>query len=404
MTRRIYTTIDLFSGAGGLSHGFRASNRYKSIAAVEFDKAAAATYARNFNHSLIESTDILGQFILKKPDVVYNGDIRNIYDIQFKADIIIGGPPCQGFSPLGKISPRDEHLRMNQLWQEYMRIVSRVKPLAFVIENVPELLRSREFIAITRLAEGLGYSVNSGELKAVDFGVPQRRVRAFIIGIRGIQPELPVPTRVTRTVRDAIADLPLYPDTTELGPLPEIGSEGRQNLHIGRNPTNTSLQRYQLIPPGGNRFDLMREAPELTPRCWLEKPTGSTDVFGRLMWDQPAYTIRTEFFKPEKGCYLHPEAHRPITHREAARLQTFPDDFVFMGSKIDIAKQIGNAVPPDLAKEVAKQVARHLDRLPVNELRRDRNHLTHAEFSQLLDHVINEVYGATQNVAEPVEV
>ena len=134
------------------------------------------------------------------------------------------------------------------------------------------------------------------------------------------------------TVREAIGDLPLEP------------TEG--DWHLSRNPTAKSLARYKAIPPGGNRFDIPED---LLPSCWKNKPTGTTDVMGRLQWDRPCLTIRTEFFKPEKGCYLHPEAHRPITHREAARLQTFPDDFEFRGSKIEVARQIGNAVPPSLA-------------------------------------------------------
>jgi DNA (cytosine-5)-methyltransferase 1 len=102
-----------------------------------------------------------------------------------------------------------------------------------------------------------------------------------------------------------------------------------------------------------NRFDLQKRAPEITPPCWIRKTQGGTDLFGRLWWDRPAFTIRTEFFKPEKGRYLHPSQHRPITHREAARLQSFPDSFRFVGTKIEIAKQIGNAVPPMLAARVA---------------------------------------------------
>jgi DNA (cytosine-5)-methyltransferase 1 len=117
------------------------------------------------------------------------------------------------------------------------------------------------------------------------------------------------------------------------------------------------LARYKAIPREGmNRFDLQKRAPDLTPGCWLRKKSGGTDLFGRLWWDRPAFTIRTEFFKPEKGRYLHPMDHRPITHREAARLQSFPDDFVFKGTKIEIAKQIGNAVPPALAARVADVV------------------------------------------------
>jgi DNA (cytosine-5)-methyltransferase 1 len=154
-----------------------------------------------------------------------------------------------------------------------------------------------------------------------------------------------------RTVRDAIADLP-----------PPVGTEIRDqppplNLHFGRSPTPTSLARYMAIPKEGmNRFDLQKLAPKLTPECWVRKKSGGTDLFGRLWWDRPAFTIRTEFFKPEKGRYLHPMQHRPITHREAARLQSFPDDFMFKGSKIEIARQIGNAVPPVLAARVADVV------------------------------------------------
>ena len=134
------------------------------------------------------------------------------------------------------------------------------------------------------------------------------------------------------------------------------------DLHFGRTPTEISLKRYKAIPEEGmNRFDLQRIAPELTPKCWINKKSGGTDLFGRLWWDKPSVTIRTEFFKPEKGRYLHPSQHRPITHREAARIQSFPDSFKFKGSKIEIAKQIGNAVPPLLAAQVAECVEQLLE-------------------------------------------
>jgi DNA (cytosine-5)-methyltransferase 1 len=106
----------------------------------------------------------------------------------------------------------------------------------------------------------------------------------------------------------------------------------------------------------------MTARPDINPACWIRKKTGTTDVFGRLRWDEPASTIRTEFFKPEKGRYLHPEAHRPITHREAACIQTFPANFVFMGSKIEVARQIGEAVPARLAKAVATMAIQHIKR------------------------------------------
>ena len=141
------------------------------------------------------------------------------------------------------------------------------------------------------------------------------------------------------TLKEAIGDLPLIPD--------------EKNWHIGRNPSPKSIQRYKHIPEGGNRWDLPRR---LMPECWIRKVSGGTDLFGRLWWGQPAFTIRTEFFKPEKGRYLHPQADRPITHREAARLQTFDDHFEFVGSKIEVAKQIGNAVPCLLGQAIARKV------------------------------------------------
>ena len=163
-----------------------------------------------------------------------------------------------------------------------------------------------------------------------------------------------------KTVRNAIEDLP-----------DPIGTEIRKDvaspldLHFGRTPTEISLKRYKAIPcEGMNRFDLQRIAPEITPKCWINKKSGGTDLFGRLWWDKPSVTIRTEFFKPEKGRYLHPVKNRPITHREAARIQSFPDSFHFLGSKIEIAKQIGNAVPPLLAAQVAECVEKLLEIRP----------------------------------------
>ena len=182
--------------------------------------------------------------------------------------------------------------------------------------------------------------------------------RAFVMAVKGTTPRLPKPTRERATVWDAIHDLPLEPNG--------------EDWHVGRNPTPKSMARYKCVPPGGNRFNLMKKRPDLAPRCWLNKPTGSTDVFRRLEWDKSALTIRTEFFKPEKGRYLHPQAHRPITHREAARLQTFPDDFEFCGSKIQVARQIGNAVPPKLARALAlelKAVLREVGRRQQESLR-----------------------------------
>jgi DNA (cytosine-5)-methyltransferase 1 len=258
-------------------------------------------------------------------------------------DVLVGGPPCQGFSPLGRMNDWDYNDPRNKLWREYARVLEIVLPKMFVLENVPELLKSREFERLRRHVRKLGYSVKAEVLNASFYGVPQARRRAIVVGSRVSAASLPIPVLEQRpTVRSAIGDLPLIPHG--------------ENWHVGRNPTPKSRERYAAVPQGGNRFDLMRNRPDITPMCWLRKKSGSTDVFGRMWWDEPAPTIRTEFFKPEKGRYLHPEADRPITIREAARLQTFPDTFVFIGSNVQVAKQIGNAVPVELARRIGLHV------------------------------------------------
>lgn len=334
---RTVSTIDLFAGAGGLSLGFeQAGLGFMPVYAVESDPAAAETFANHFGCSVADSPI---EEVLRFPE----------------AAVVMGGPPCQGFSPLGRDRDAVSRARMNKLWEEYLRVVRQVRPEAFVIENVPEFLKSAEFQVFLRtMAEDSDfedyYEPAYGVLNAAEYGVPQVRRRGVIVvsRIRDPRPLWPPPITRTRetyeTVRDAIGDLPFEP--TE------------EDLHWGRNPRPRSIERYRAVPEGGNRFDLAKNRYDLLPDCWRRKPTGTTDVFGRLWWDRPALTIRTEFFKPEKGRYLHPEAHRPITHREAARLQTFPDGdrFEFRGSKIQIARQIGNAVPPRLASHVAAVV------------------------------------------------
>ena len=323
------TFIDLFSGSGGLALGFEQAG-FHSVWAVEADKDAAATYGAHFGHD------------------VYVDDIRNVRAIPDVGpiDVVIGGPPCQGFSPLGRFFTREEHRDMNSLWREFMRVVELARPHAFVMENVPQFLKHEEGRKAIETAHRLGYATVEGVLNAVQFGVPQKRRRAFIIGSRAGQPALPPTNGKRLTVRDVIGDLPLEPTGDD--------------WHIGRKPRELSLQRYALIPPGGNRFNLVAARPDLSPPCWIRKTSGSTDVFGRLEWDEPALTIRNEFFKPEKGRYLHPEADRPITHREAMRLQTFPDDFQWSGSRQSVARQVGNAVPPRLGYHVAMAVRRSL--------------------------------------------
>lgn len=353
-----YRLIDLFAGAGGMTLGFtdlRFCGGFESVLAIDNDEAAAKTYAVNFGDHA-KCADI-------EEYLEHGSQIP-------RADVVIGGPPCQGFSLLNK---RREGDKRRELWQPFMDVVERSGAAAFVIENVAELKASLEHDLICARARSMGFDTASQVLMAADYGTPQTRKRTVILGWKrhiGRSPAFPpMPSHGSpksqrgsnlppwKTVRDAIGDLP-PPTGTEPRRLP-----GPLDLHFGRSPTEKSLARYRAVPAGGNRFDLQRNAPEITPDCWIRKVSGSTDLFGRLWWDRPSVTIRTEFFKPEKGRYLHPEQDRPITHREAARLMGFPDDFKFVGSKTDIARQIGNAVPPHLAGALGGLIKDLLDRM-----------------------------------------
>lgn len=351
---RTINTLDLFAGAGGLSLGFHLADKgYSPVFAVEHDQAAAATFETNFGCP------------------VFAGDIEDGPDYPDEVDVIIGGPPCQGFSPLGRDRDDQSRAKLNGLWKHYLDAVRTLKPKAFVIENVPEFQKSAQFAELLHLlktdTELTSYRVGFGVLNAADYGVPQTRRRGILVAVRDYpDDELPWPPRPThgpegtpdvepyRTVRDAFSEPTKLPSRTK-GIDPYIDG-GSQHLHFGRRPVEKSIERYKAIPPGGNRFDLMERRPDITPACWLNKPTGTTDVMGRLWWDRPSATIRTEFFKPEKGRYLHPSANRVISHREAARIQTFPDSYIFEGTKTQIARQIGNAVPPVLGKAIAEYV------------------------------------------------
>lgn len=343
------SVIDLFAGCGGLTLGFTMTGVFEPVFAVEIDCDAADTYELNF-----------GQHIARHD----GGTPKKIEDVsEFpKADVVIGGPPCQGFSPLNM---RGVGLERRGLWREYMRALGQSEAKAFVMENVPELLRSAEYAAFVEAVEAeLGFRVEGRILNAANYGVPQTRRRAIVVGVRiGGEFEWPSQThwpadqvplngKPWRTFRDAVDGLPLEPTG--------------ERWHNPRNPRPVSLERYKTIPrEGEGRFDLAARRPDITPRCWLEKPTGSTDVFGRLWWNRPAFTIRTEFYKPEKGRYLHPSEHRPITVREAARCMSFPDSFKLFPpseqSMTSVAKQIGNAVPPVLAQRIALALMAHLD-------------------------------------------
>ncbi len=310
--RKRFRLIDAFAGAGGMTLGFSKcfGHAFDAVWANDFNEFCVVTYNTNFGEHCLSGdiVEILNDTSVKIPE----------------ADVVIGGPPCQGFSLLNKNRQGDPR---KQLWRPYFEIVKRSGAKAFVMENVPQLLGSFEHGEIVGTAEAMNFKVCGDVLCAADYGVPQTRRRAFIIGCKLFDPTLVFPPRKThfkpnnnskqlripfnqivylqnpqewKTVRDAIEDLP-PPEGTEINNVPPP-----LDIHFGRNPTELSRKRYRAIPKEGmNRFDLQRIAPDITPKCWIRKKSGGTDLFGSLWWDRPAFTIRTEFYKPEKGRYLH---------------------------------------------------------------------------------------------------
>jgi DNA (cytosine-5)-methyltransferase 1 len=322
------------------------------------DVAAAATYAQNHREAN-----------------VYVGPIQDwLRDAEVpEVDVIIGGPPCQGFSTLGKQDVEDDR---NALWLEYARTIAKAAPRYFVVENVAAFMKSPQFAQFQEAVEPGGmlseYTFRAQVLNAADYGAHQARKRAVLIGHRRdvSAPNWPRPTHRGDhpTVRQALRGVGYAWDSVEL-PERHITFNGRElpgafrttELHLGRAYSPLSRKRFRAIPEGGNRFDIPFD---LLAPCWRTHTSGSADVMGRLHWDAPSVTIRTEFFKPEKGRYLHPEADRAITHLEAALLQGFPREYLWVGSKVAIARQIGNAVPLPLGRAIGKVLAEAAGRAP----------------------------------------
>lgn len=345
--------LDLFAGAGGLSEGFhQASSRFQVARAVEMSLPAAASYVQNFG------------------DVAYAGSIQDWFKEEAipRADIVLGGPPCQGFSTLGKRSADDIR---NTLWEYYASTVRQAQPLYFVMENVPQFLKSNQYPLLVNQTQPGGpledYAIEARILNAAHFGAPQARKRVIVIGHRRDvpAPRFPEPTHLEstswRTVAEAWYGIEQGIDTfrpekrhIEFNGRRLIGAYRSSELHLSRDYRDISLRRFAAIPPGGSRKDLPWE---LQMDCWREHTSGSMDVMGRLDWHQPSVTLRTEFTKPEKGRYLHPVEDRAISIHEGARLQGFRDDYKFVGSLTEITKQIGNAVPVQLAQALGKHIS-----------------------------------------------
>lgn len=342
---------DLFCGVGGLSQGFIWASCEIAIG-IEYDKEIAASY--KLNHP---GTDVYA-------DDIRNIDFKSLHDQHPDIDIVIGGPPCQGFSQKGKrLSLNDER---NYLFNSFVKFVEEFKPKYFVLENVPEITTtSNGFFRheIISSFKSLGYDVTFGVLHAVDFGVPQDRRRAVFIGQLGkLEVSLPAPPHLHNSVKDAIYDLPFIcsgegSEATSYDKEPTSNLQkflrGKSQIlynHISTKHSKIALERLAMIPIGAGR--------EVLP---LEHRTKSihSGTWCRLKEDGVAMTITTRFDTPSSGRFTHPILDRCLTVREAARIQTFPDSFRFIGSKTSQMKQVGNAVPPLLALAIAKEIIKN---------------------------------------------
>lgn len=369
-----YKIIDLFAGAGGLTTGFHLAG-FESVCAIDSDKKALATYKHNY-----PNVEVVHQDIRK----INPSELRLLLGLQREElTAMIGGSPCQGFSrniPAGYRYLNDSR---NQLYQTFLEFVREFRPIHVVIENVSEILKAYDGTVrneITVQLESLGYKVISESLNAAHYGVPQTSSRAFFLASLEQSPQLPKPTHFgdirsdykTKictqltlleantspiiTVKDAIADLPPldagqeyiaedYPSTPQslYQTILRSGSTKIVN-HVARALTPVQIARVRALKEGQDARDL---PPELAPKKHY------SGAYGRLYWDKPARTITRWVFHPGSGRFFHPTQNRTITIREAARLHSYPDNFHFLGTYTEMSSQIGESVPPLLAKAIA---------------------------------------------------
>lgn len=355
--------LDLFAGAGGFSQGLRMAGIH-TVAAIEFNVQIAETYKHNHPETTMIVDDIKN---------VSADDIINIFNRQGKTcDLIVGGPPCQGFSMAGyRIRAKTSFLedKRNYLFKEYIRMVDAIRPKVFIIENVPGILNYNDGAVKDEIYETfqkMGYQLQSKVLCAANYGVPQFRNRAFFIGNRlGIDPEQFFPQVMNAegtyvTIYDAISDLPDvkagegYPFTpyranAVLTPYQKlmVSKTGGVYNHESSHHKPETLRLLTMIKQG----ETMKDLPE-----HLRTKSVHSGAYGRMEYSKPAYTLTTRLNTPSVGRITHPVQNRTITPREAARIQSFPDDYRFLGDITSVGMQIGNAVPPLLAKCLGTQI------------------------------------------------
>lgn len=347
--------VDLFAGAGGFSLGaIRAG--IDIVGALEINEKAAKTYSDN-----------IPKYAGKKVPVI-NGDILPLDPEEAlkqwgiepgSCDLIIGGPPCQGFSS-HRIKDKGVGDPRNALLCRYFDYVNKIRPRVFLVENVPGLLwpRHKEYLQrFYEMGREAEYSLFSPEvLNACDFGVPQNRKRVFILGVDSRRPLdiqwPPRPTHVSPNTPEPFIDGRPFWKNASVAFYPSEKSD-LNNLHMNHSPEMVELFKCTPIN-GGSRSQSGR-----TLKCH-EGHSGHKDVYGRINPSKPAPTMTTACINPSKGRFVHPTENHGITLRQAARFQTFPDDFVFGGGLIAAGEQIGNAVPVELAQAIIKEIYKAL--------------------------------------------
>lgn len=364
------TAIDLFSGAGGFSLGMEQSG-IEVQAAIEFDQDIAKTYSYNHPNTLMINEDIRNIKVNSADQIKGKLSMQNMIDLS-DIDVIFGGPPCQGFSMSGyRIRKKKSFFEdeRNKLFLDFYRFVKHIKPKIFIIENVPGILNydngSVKDEIYTKFSN-LGYNISSKVFSSEYFGVPQKRKRAFFIGNNlGLDSEVFFPERTHNddnlvTVWDAIGDLPALedgeinePSKYTIDPQTNYQKLMRSNEneifynHVPSKHTEKTIEILKMIKPG----QTMKDLPEK-----LRTKSVHSGAYGRMKKNEPSYTITTRINTPSVGRITHPVEHRTITPREAARIQSFPDYYRFLGNITTVGTQIGNSVPPILAKSIGNKI------------------------------------------------
>ncbi len=345
MTLVVY---DFFSGCGGTSRGFQNAG-LTPVFALDFDEDAASTYRSNFPDVSFSTSDIT-RFDTSELDEL-------IFDSGTRPTLFCGCAPCQPFTKQNTTRPDSKRDGRRYLLSKFGELVEKYLPDYVFVENVPGMQRvygNSTLMRFKKRLEALGYYTTIGIVESQKYGVPQRRRRLVLLASRHAPISMPVPTHGPglgisySTVREWIAHLP---------PIAAGATHPSVPNHRAANLSLLNLKRIKATPPEGSRADWPKE---LRLSCHTRAGyTGHTDVYGRMKWDGPATGLTTRCISLSNGRYGHPEQDRAISVREAAILQTFPDDFTFIGTMNSQARQIGNAVPVLLAEVFGRHIAEH---------------------------------------------